>query len=157
MYTQKKCIIGLEWDIVDSLQSIYCSYVLGYDPTKPTQGADLTWLTNTYPTQGSTGGGSAEQYGSAAGGGEGGGGGGQMEGSEVSAVEKGKLLLSRRQAGVEEAGFLNDFPRRVSVCQTTGCTAMICLYIVLATYTTHTIVLIIVYVYMHRFFWRCPM
>ena len=113
LYTQKKCIIGLEWDIVDSLQSIYCSYVLGYDPTKPTQGADLTWLTNTYPTQGGTGGGvSAKQYGSA---GDGGSGSGQMEGSEVSAVEKGKLLLSRRQAGIEEVGFLNDFPRRVSV------------------------------------------
>ena len=115
MYTQKKCIIGLEWDIVDSLQSIYCSYVLGYDPTKPTQGADLTWLTNTYPTQGGTGRGvSAKQYGST--GGDGSGGDGQMEGSEVSAVEKGKLLLSRRQAGIEEMGFLNDFPRLVSIC-----------------------------------------
>ena len=65
-----------------------------------------------------------------------------MEGSEVSAVEKGKLLLSRRQAGVEEVGFLNDFPRRVSVCQLTGCTAMSCLFIILATYTTHILLLI---------------
>lgn len=86
---EKKAIIGQEWDIVDSIQELYCSYVLGCGSLNNSTGASENLTPNLTAT-------------------------GQGMTQEVTLLEKAQSLWLNRQQGVEEPGCLLTDPRVVS-------------------------------------------
>lgn len=85
---EKRAIVGQEWDIVDSIQEIYCTYVLGCGSFNSVAGTSENLAPNVPVNQG-------------------------ME-REVTLLEKAQTLWLNRQQGVEEPGCLLTDPRQVS-------------------------------------------
>ena len=87
---EKKAVIGQEWDIVESIQELYCCYVLGCGALNNSATAGTS--ENLTPNV-SVGPGMAQ---------------------EVTLLEKAQTLWLNRQQGVEEPGCLLTDPRVVS-------------------------------------------
>jgi len=87
---EKKAVIGQEWDIVESIQELYCCYVLGCGSlnSNNTSGTSENLAPNLTAGQGMV--------------------------REVTLLEKAQTLWLNRQQGVEEPGCLLTDPRMVS-------------------------------------------
>lgn len=105
MAEEKKALIGLEWELVDLAQSIYSLYVLGVDGTKQVTTNALSSKENNM--SGGNGGGGGDMTGMS------GGSGTSLMERDNTLHEQVEQLCMKRQAGFEEVGALNPYPRQV--------------------------------------------